>query len=87
MLLHVTPAASANSVGPYAEGRLRVRVTRPPAAGEATTAALRAVADALGVPAGRLSLLSGGRSRTKRVAVAGMAVEELERRLRRLAPN
>jgi hypothetical protein len=79
--LAVTPRAAADRVGPYRDGVLRVRVTRPPADGEANRAVLRLVARAIGVPVSRLSLASGERARRKRVTVEGIDAAELERRL------
>jgi uncharacterized protein YggU (UPF0235/DUF167 family) len=68
-------------VGPVADGVLRVHVTRPPADGEANRAVLRLVAGWLEVPTSALELVSGRRARRKRIAVAGMAPDELRRRL------
>jgi len=82
--LHVTPGASADAVGPFAAGTLRVRVTRPPADGEANRAVVRLVARALGLPPSRLVLVAGERGRRKRLRVDGIAAGELERRLRAL---
>ena len=82
--LVVVPRASANRVGPYAEGVLRVRVVRPPADGEANRSVLRLVADALGVPVSRLALVAGARGRRKRLRVDGVDDSELARRLRDL---
>lgn len=77
----VTPRASSDSVGPYVDGTLRVRVTRPPADGEANRAVLRLVARALDVPPGRLELVAGARSRRKRIRVIGLDDGELSLRL------
>jgi len=82
--LQVTPGASADAVGPYADGALRVRVTRPPAGGEANRAVLRLVARALRLPPSRLVLVAGERGRRKRIRIDGIAADELERRLRAL---
>ena len=82
--LQVTPGASADAVGPYADGALRVRVTRPPAGGEANRAVLRLVARALRLPPSRLVLVAGERGRRKRIRIDGIAADELERRLREL---
>jgi uncharacterized protein YggU (UPF0235/DUF167 family) len=82
--VRVTPAAGSNAVGPYRDGWLRVRVTRPPAGGEATLAARKLVARALAVAPSRVTLLSGSRAREKRFSVAGLDAEELGRRLRQL---
>ena len=79
--LAVMPRAAADRVGPYRDGVLQVRVTRPPADGEANRAVLRLVARALGIGPSRLRLVSGERGRRKRVAVDGMDAHELVRRL------
>ena len=79
--LAVTPRAAADRVGPFRDGVLRVRVTRPPADGEANRAVLRLVARAIGVPVSRLTLAAGERARRKRITVEGMDAGELGRRL------
>ena len=79
--LVVVPRASADRVGPYADGVLRVRVVRPPADGEANRSVLRLVADALGVPPSRLWLVAGARGRRKRLRVDGLDDAQLARRL------
>jgi uncharacterized protein len=79
--LAVTPRASSDRVGPWRDGVLRVRVTRPPADGEANRAVLRLVARTLGVPAGALEIVHGASGRHKRVRIDGLGTEELDRRL------
>jgi uncharacterized protein len=83
--LVVTPRAASDGVGPWRDGVLRVRVTRPPADGEANRAVLRLVARALDVPASRLELVQGATGRHKRVRIDGLAADELDRRLADLA--
>ena len=85
--LVVVPRASADRVGPYADGVLRVRVVRPPADGEANRSVLRLVADALGVAPSRLSLIAGARGRRKRVRVDGLDDAQLAQRLRALSAD
>ena len=80
----VVPRAATNRVGPYADGILRVRVVRPPAAGEANRAVIRLVAAALGLAPSGVELIAGRRARLKRLRVAGIDRDELERRLRAL---
>jgi uncharacterized protein (TIGR00251 family) len=75
----VTPRAHRDGVGPFRDGVLEVRVTRPPADGEANRAMLRLVAEAIGMPPGRVTLLSGQRSRRKRLRLDGITQAELER--------
>jgi uncharacterized protein YggU (UPF0235/DUF167 family) len=85
--LVVTPRAAENRVGPWADGVLRVRVTRPPAAGEANRVVLRLVARALGLSPGRLEIVSGAGARRKRVRVHELDGPELERRLAALTAD
>ena len=85
--LAVTPRAAADRVGPYRDGLLRVRVTRPPADGEANRAVLRLVSRALGVPVSRIALAAGERARRKRVTVEGIDAAELGRRLAALSAD
>jgi uncharacterized protein YggU (UPF0235/DUF167 family) len=82
--LAVVPRSAADRVGPYHAGVLRVRVTRPPADGEANRAVLRLVARALEVAPSRVTLLAGSRARRKRVRIEGIDDAELQRRLGRL---
>jgi hypothetical protein len=84
LALRVTPRADADRVGPFVDGRLEVRVTRPPAGGDANRAVLRLVAKALQVPPTSVTLVAGARSRWKRCHVAGISPAELDARLRRL---
>jgi uncharacterized protein YggU (UPF0235/DUF167 family) len=82
--IRVTARSASNRVGPMRDGVLDVRVTRPPADGEANAAVLRLVADRLGVPASHVRLVAGERARRKRIRVEGLAADELERRLQRI---
>jgi uncharacterized protein (TIGR00251 family) len=70
--IHVQPRAGTTEITGRHGDALRIRVAAPPVDGRATTAALRALADALSVPASAVHLLSGDRSRLKRVKVDGI---------------
>ena len=87
VVVRVTPRAAATVVGPWHDGVLEVRVTRPPAAGQATRAARLALAEALSVAPTVVTLVSGERSRVKRFAVSGLTAAELSARLARLGPG
>jgi uncharacterized protein YggU (UPF0235/DUF167 family) len=67
--VRVKPGASRTGVGGDHDGALVVRVTARAADGKATEAALRALAAALGVRRGDVSLATGASSRTKVVDV------------------
>lgn len=62
-------------------GALKVSLTSPPVDGRANTACLEFLAEALNVPRGSISFISGQSSRNKVVRVQGLAIEELRRRL------
>jgi uncharacterized protein YggU (UPF0235/DUF167 family) len=81
LTVRVTPRADVDRLGPVAAGVLQLRVTRPPAEGEANEAVRALVARALGVPRSAVILVAGRRSRTKRLAIDGLTASELARRL------
>ena len=62
---------------------LKVRVAAPPVDGRATEAVRVALADALGVAPATVSVISGERSRLKRLRIEGLAAPEAQRRLAR----
>lgn len=77
----VTPRAARNALaGRDAEGCLLVRVTAPPAEGEANAAVTRMLADALGLPSRSLVLVGGAGSRRKQFEVP-LTEDALEERL------
>jgi uncharacterized protein (TIGR00251 family) len=81
----VTPRTHRDGIGPFRDGVLDVRVTRPPADGEANRALIRLVAEGLGIAPGRVTIVSGRRARRKRLHVDGISADELHRRLAGLA--
>ena len=84
LIVRVTPRADSERVGPYAADILQVRVTRPPADGEANRSVLVLVARALGVSPSTVTLVAGARSRTKRIAIHGLSTADLQARLKAL---
>ena len=58
-----------------------MRVAAAPERGKANEAVLALLADTLAVPRASVTLVSGGGSRNKIVELAGIAPEEIERRL------
>lgn len=56
---------------------LRVRVRAPPEGGKANEEVRRVLADALGVPPSSVEIVSGHRSRRKRVRVSGVTPERI----------
>jgi uncharacterized protein YggU (UPF0235/DUF167 family) len=58
-----------------------VRVAAAPEDGKANAAVIRLLADALGMPAHDVEIVSGHASRDKTVTLAGIGPDETERRL------
>jgi uncharacterized protein len=79
--LRVVPGATRSEiVGRHGEA-WKVRVKAPPERGAANDAVLELLAEALGVSAGDIRLVSGHGSRDKMVELTGLEAEEAEARL------
>jgi hypothetical protein len=63
--VRVRPGSSRTSVGGTHDGALVIRVTAPAVDGRATTAAIHALAEALGIPRRSVTLVTGATSRSK----------------------
>lgn len=59
--------------------RLKIAVSEPPENGRANSATVETIAALLGVRPGDVSVVSGTRSREKRVFVPGLEIEEATR--------
>jgi len=81
--LHVRPAAASTAVGGTHDGALCVRVAAVADKGRATEAALAALARAVGVSPGQVTLLRGATARRKLVDIAcgAMPAGQVEERL------
>jgi uncharacterized protein (TIGR00251 family) len=79
--VHVQPRAGRTHLAGRHGDALRIRVAAPPVDGRATAAACAALADALGVAHGRVTLATGERSRLKQLHVQGMTLAEAAERL------
>jgi uncharacterized protein (TIGR00251 family) len=77
----VVPRSGKSSIAQLSDGTFQIRVAAPPVDGAANSALLRYLADILDLPRSRLAVASGASSRRKRIAIAGMSPEELEKRL------
>jgi uncharacterized protein (TIGR00251 family) len=75
--VRVQPRASRDAVGGEWQGALKVRLTAPPVDDKANQALRRLLAERLNVPLAAVTILSGSRGRTKRVAVCGVTVAQI----------
>jgi len=81
--VHVLPRSGRTEIVGRHGDALKVRVAAPPVDGRATEAARVALADALGVAPATVTVVSGERSRLKRLRIDGLAAAEARRRLAR----
>jgi uncharacterized protein len=79
--LRVSPnARSAGVVGRHGDA-WKVRIAAPPEGGRANEAVLRLLAEALSLPRGAVTLVSGHGARDKIVELVGLDQGQIERRL------
>lgn len=79
--IRVSPGAAHSAVvGPYGAG-WKVRVSAAPEDGKANAAVVRLLAETLAVSRRDVEIVSGHSSRDKTVALTGITIDEIERRL------
>ena len=83
IVVTVSPGASRTELaGRHGEG-WKARIAAPPERGRANEALLALLAEKLGLPRSRLTVVAGQTSRRKIVEVAGLDLDEIARRLDR----
>lgn len=77
--VRVQPRASRDAIEGEYQGALKIRVTAPPVDDRANEAVRRLLADALGVGVSAVTIVAGERSRNKRVQIAGVTAEQVQK--------
>lgn len=75
--VRVVPRASRDAIEGEHGGALRVRLTAPPVEDRANEALCRLLAERLNVPIRAVRIVAGRKSRTKRVAIAGVTSDRV----------
>jgi len=75
--VRVQPRASREEIAGEYQGALKIRLTAPPIEDRANKALRRFLAERLNVPLSAVKILSGEKSRTKRVQVQGIAAAQI----------
>jgi len=75
--VRVIPRATKSGVAGARDNALLVRLNAPPVDGAANAELIAVLARALGVPKRAVTLVSGERSRQKRVRVTGVTAEQV----------
>jgi len=78
----VIPRAARSAIAGERVGRLLMRVAAPPVEGAANDAVIDLLAKLLDCPRRAVRIVSGEKSRSKRVAVDGVTPEDVRRLLR-----
>ncbi|WP_305045905.1 DUF167 domain-containing protein [Geoalkalibacter sp.] len=81
LAVHVQPRACRNEIAGLQGDELRVRLTSPPVDGAANQLCCEFLAGLCGLPKSRAVLLSGSRSRHKRLLLRGLTLAEARRAL------
>lgn len=75
--VRITPRASRDAIEGEYQGALKVRVTAPPVDDRANEALRRLLAGHLKVPLSAVRILSGEKSRNKRVQISGISRQQV----------
>lgn len=76
------PGSKLSSITDFSQESVGVAISAPPVDGEANTHLLKYLSSVLGVRKSDLCLESGARSRCKVVSVQGLAMEEVELKMK-----
>ncbi len=79
--VHARPGAKRSATCGLHGDAVAVRIAAKPVAGAANAALIGFLAEALGVPAGRISLELGTHGREKQVRIAGLTAHDVAARL------
>lgn len=81
LTVYVQPRASKNELAGLQDDALKVRLTSPPVEGAANKLCREFFAKLLGVAKGRVELVSGQKSRHKRLLITGINVQQAREKL------
>ena len=81
--VRVVPRARRSAVDGERNGAVLIRLAAPPVDGAANEALVAFLSDALGVPRRDISIVSGEKSRSKRVRITGLDAGSIRARLLR----
>jgi len=77
--VRVIPRAARSQIAGRRDDALLIRLNAPPVDGAANAALIELFAQALGIPRRNIEIVSGHRSRTKRVRITGVTSADLEK--------
>jgi uncharacterized protein len=81
LTIRVVPRASKPGLAGTRNGEYLIRLSAPPVEGAANAELIQLLSTVLDIPKRNISIVSGERSRTKRVEVTGIDADVIRRRL------
>jgi uncharacterized protein (TIGR00251 family) len=75
----VKTSSRNNRIAGAENGLLKIEVSAPPVEGKANTAVTKLIAQSLDIAPSRVSIVSGSKSKKKRIAVSGIDPESVRR--------
>lgn len=81
LLVRVHPRARSLGIAGVTNDWLKIHIPEPPTDGRANDCLIQFLAEQLRIPKGKIELLQGGSSRTKRLRLHGIALEVARDRL------
>ena len=79
--VHVTPRGSRNEATGWRDGKLCVKLTAPPVENAANKALVEFLADLIRVRIKQVEIVSGHKTREKRLRISGIGQAEMDSRL------
>ena len=79
--IKLIPRAGATTLAGMRDGAILIRLAAAPVAGAANRALVAFLADLLNIPKRNVAILSGDKTRRKRVKISGVTAEAVQRAL------
>lgn len=87
LLIKVSPKAAKHAIAGWENEELKVRLNAVPEKGEANSELIAFLAKTLGISKSQLSLVSGHKSRHKKILVRGLSKQALQDKIASLLKN
>jgi uncharacterized protein (TIGR00251 family) len=81
LLIRVVPRAQKTALAGERDGHLLIRLAAPPVDGAANAALVAYLSELLDVPKRQITIISGEQSRSKRIAIAGVRIDDVKAQL------
>jgi uncharacterized protein len=80
----VSPKSSRNTITVDENNAVRVYLTAPPVDGKANAGLIHLFSKSLKIPRSSMEIISGGKSKKKRILITGMSLEDILNKIKKL---